>query len=302
MQLPMSFFVALVPRTFYGVVSASLVPKFTGSFIESAAYGIIDVATNSFIVVMVLSFLAPVINLLSSYVESRFTTSMVDQCRRKMIRSTLKGGTKFDEEHRPGKLQDTFSSQVNQLELYIQTYFLQIIPQLATIIAAVVTCATKFPFAVILFISLVPILLSVGYFEDRAGRASFLKSQADAKFMGKISSTIECRKAIRASNAVEWISDDLQEVVKLTRSSHFSSFFRSQLVQNFIEIAGSGSGFFMVLVLVPLGVQVINGVRPIGDFITISGSALALVFPISYLGQIQNMTTLYSAPLRVSRV
>ena len=245
---------------------------------------------------MVLMFLAPFINLLSCYVESRFTTSMIDQCRRKMIRSTLKGGTKFDEVHRPGKLQDTFSSQLNQLEQYVQTYFLRVIPELATIIAAVVTCAIQFPFAVILFVSLVPILLSVGYFEDKAGAASFKKSLVDAKFMGKTSSVIECRKAIRASNAIEWINNDMKEVVELTRKAHFSSFFRSQMVQNFVEIAGSG--VFMVLVLVPLGVQVINQVRPIDNFITISGSAVALVFPISYLGQIQNMTTLYSGAIQ----
>ena len=245
---------------------------------------------------MALMFLNPLITLLSTYVESRFTTSMIDQCRRKMIRSTLKGGTKFDEVHRPGKLQDTFSSQLNQLELYIQTYFVQVFPQLLTVISAVVTCAIQFPFAVILFVSLVPILLSVGYFEDKAGVASFKRGEVDAKFMGKMSSTIECRKAIRASNAIEWIIDDMKEVVELTRKAHFSSFFRSQLIQNFLEIAGGS--FFMVLVLVPLGVEVINQVRPIDNFITITTSAFEMVFNMSYLGEIINMTTLHSGAIQ----
>lgn len=271
-------------------------PRYSGLFIGSLYFQDKEAATQAFTVLATLSSLGPFINLLSSYVESRFTTLMVDKCRRKMIRSTLKGGTKFDEEHRPGKLQDTFSSQVNQMEQFINMYFIQIIPQLATIISAIVMCAIEFPFAVILFVSFVPILLSVGYFEDKAGLASFKKSQADAKFMGKISSTIECRKAIRASNATEWITEDLEEVVEHTRRSHFSSFFRSMLVQNFIEIAGSG--VFMILVMVPLGIQVINGILPIQAYITISAAAAALIFPIAYLGQIQNMTTLYSGAIK----
>ena len=122
-------------------------PKYMGQFIGGLNKQEKEAATQAFTVLMILMVLGPFINLLSSYVESRFTTLMVDKCRRKMIRSTLKGGTKFDEEHRPGKLQDTFSSQVNQMEQYINMYFIQIIPQLATVISAVVTCATIFPFA-----------------------------------------------------------------------------------------------------------------------------------------------------------
>jgi len=45
-------------------------------------------------------------------VESSFTTKALDQCRRKMLRSMLKGGTKFDEKNRPGTLGDAFSNQL----------------------------------------------------------------------------------------------------------------------------------------------------------------------------------------------
>ncbi len=126
----------------------------------------------------------------------------------------------FDTEHRPGNLLDTMSNQVNQFEIFLMNYFADLLPQTLQIIAGVAISAVVYPFSVVIFFTLVPIIMSVDYFENRAASASFLQSQADAKLMGKISSAIECRDSIRASNASEWVMDDFQEVFALTRNTH----------------------------------------------------------------------------------
>jgi len=295
LQLPISFVVAMLPRTVYAVIHAAINPYALGKFMNGVAYQDNTMALNGFITLILSIFIAPLINIFSSLLESKFATNMIDECRHKMLSSTLKGGMEFDEVHRPGKLVDTFSSQVNQVELFCQNFFIQLTPIFAQVIAGVTVSAIQYPFAVILFISLLPIMMSIEYFDDRATLASSKKTNADAKLMSKITSSVECRKAIRMSNSVEWIANDMEKTLEFIKITHFESFFRSSLVLNFIDFGGA---FFIVLILFPLGLNVINGRIPLGTFATIMGATSALVMPISSIGEILNQTTLYTGAIQ----
>lgn len=102
---------------------------------------------------------------------------------------------------------------------------------------------------------------------NRAGKASTGKAQNDVKFAGKVNSVIECQRAIRASNAGDWVTTDMQDVLGATTRTHFAAFFRAGLVQNYLEVT---SVFFDLLVTVPLGIQVLNGTMLLGDYVAVS--------------------------------
>eukprot|EP00984_Skeletonema_dohrnii_P004909 scaffold1733_cov122-Skeletonema_dohrnii-CCMP3373.AAC.2 len=112
LQVPFSFLLAILPRTTFGFIMAAVLPTFLEQFTNGLTYGDLPAASEAFKVFMILYAVAPFINLLSNFVESSFTTKALDQCRRKMLRSMLKGGTKFDEKNRPGTLGDAFSNQL----------------------------------------------------------------------------------------------------------------------------------------------------------------------------------------------
>merc|ERR1719410_780493 len=179
--------------------------------------------------------LTPILGFLGNVVESKFSTKLVDRCRRKMLASTLKGGTAFDEVYPTGKLVDSFSNQLSQLEFYTHYQFITFFPQLVALISGMLTVSSAYSFAAILFVSLIPIILSVDFFTERATKASDKKRQNDAHFMGKIASVAQCRKAIRAGNAGAWIEQDLEDLLSSSEETHRSAFFNSALVQNFTE-------------------------------------------------------------------
>lgn len=118
LQVPLSFLCALIPRSVSGIVSAAIVPsyltEFANAFTSAAITGTIDFikAKEAFKALVIIGGTIPIINVLATYVESIYSTKALDLCRRKMLRSMLKGGTKFDEKNRPGALADAFSNQL----------------------------------------------------------------------------------------------------------------------------------------------------------------------------------------------
>ncbi|KAL7554078.1 hypothetical protein ACHAWF_017460 [Thalassiosira exigua] len=186
-------------------------------------------------------------------------------------------------------------SSHRQVEIYCQQFFLMIMTQVLAMVAAIWFAAGTYPFAVILFISLIPVILSVEYFQDRSTRAADKATQFDAKFTGKISSAVQCRNAIRAGDAGDWVNSDMQDVLADVKKSHFLKFFRAQLVQNFVEMSGA---VYTLLILVPLGIAVLNGQIPVGDFLGINMATMFLITPITIFGQAMNNTLLFSGAIQ----
>jgi len=155
-----------------------------------------------------------------------------------------------------------------------------------------------YPLAVVLFITIVPVVLSVDHFMREAREASAKKAQAEANVMGKISSAVECRKAIRACNAGSWVSDDVQDFFESLREASRDMFLRTNLAQTFVEGAGA---LYVVLTLIPLGFGVLEGRIPIQDFTSLFQAMLSMVLPLFMLGSFQNHTMIYSASIRAVR-
>jgi ABC-type bacteriocin/lantibiotic exporter with double-glycine peptidase domain len=170
-------------------------------------------------------------------------------------------------------------------------FYIQMAPQIFSVCSAIVLAAKVYPFAVILFLSLVPIILSVEYFEDRASKAASAAVKNDAAFAGKIGSAITCRKAIRAYDAGEYIKSDMEALLLSTQNTHFSKFFRAILTHNFMELSGA---FFSVVILVPIGVQVLNGRMDLGAFTAIQMASLFLYS----LGMASSQTLQFSGAIQ----
>lgn len=153
----------------------------------------------------------------------------------------------------------------------------------------------NYPFSVVLFISIVPIILSVDHFLRIASEAAQDKAITESKVMGKVTSAVECRPAIRASNAADWISNDMKDLFEQLRMATRNSWLRSDLARNFMEW---GATFFTVLVSVPLGLGVINGSIDLGTFGGLSQSLGAMVMPLHLLGLAQSNTMIYSASIQ----
>lgn len=279
-QVPLAFFIGFIPRSIGGVVSSAVNPIAIGRFLDAAQKGDKAMAINAIIIFCIVLIVGPLINLCANFTETYYTTKMISACRHKMLRSTLKGGTEFGERFRPGKLIDSFSGQLGQVEIYSITYFIGIIPQLCQIVSGVVATASVYPPAVYLFISLVPVIASVDYFDDRASRASGRKADTDAEFLGKVNSAVECRDAIRAANASEWVKKDMSELLDTTDKAHFTSFVRSGLSQSYTEIVSS---IFTVMVVLPLGMAIINGQLDLGAFGTAQAALVSEMLGLASL-------------------
>ena len=111
-QVPLSFFMALIPRSIFGALMAAVVPTYVQNFTNGIYFGNIPMAVHALTAFMIISAVAPLLMTVGNLLESSFTTKAIDLCRRKMLRSMLKGGTKFDEKNRPGTLGDAFSNQL----------------------------------------------------------------------------------------------------------------------------------------------------------------------------------------------
>ena len=111
-QVPLSFLVALIPRSIFGILMAAVVPTYVQNFTNGVYMGDLLMAREALKVFLILSAVIPFLMTLANVVESSFTTKALDLCRRKMLRSMLMGGTKFDEKNRPGTLGDAFSNQL----------------------------------------------------------------------------------------------------------------------------------------------------------------------------------------------
>uniref|UniRef100_A0A7S2PV72 ATP-dependent transporter ycf16 n=1 Tax=Skeletonema marinoi TaxID=267567 RepID=A0A7S2PV72_9STRA len=287
-QVPVFFIIGVLPRSVYGVLTSALMPIYVGEFMNGLFTGNQQMALDGLIAFCVLGVFGPMVNALSSYTEALFVKKLIASCRQKMLRSTLKGGTEFDTKFRPGTLVDSFSSQLTQFELYMVNFFIITFPTIFQMIAGVAVSAKEYPPAVYLFISLVPLIFSVGYFDDRAGRASANKARMDAILSGKISSTVECRDAIRAADASEWIAGDMKDTLEKTDNAHFSSFLRSGFGQNYLEVMAQ---IYAYLIILPLGLGVINGDIPVGTFSTVQMAMGSLIAPIITLSMLTKMTT-----------
>ena len=272
LQVPLFFFIGIIPRTISGIVMSSLLPEAIGRFTTAAMTANKELGLSSLYTFVALIVVGPILNMIAVFVEALFTKKMISVCRRKMLKSSLKGGTQFGQKFRPGKLIDSFSSQLVQFELYTFGFFITILPQIFQMVAGVVTAAGKYLPAVFLFISLVPLIFSVDYFEDRASRASAKRAQTDGTLSGKVASAVECRDAIRAGNASDWVMKDLKELLDRTDRTHFNSFFRSGLSEGYISVM---AGIYMLLIILPLGLGVVNGTLDLGTFMTVQMAAVS---------------------------
>lgn len=169
------------------------------------------------------------------------------------------------------------------------------LPQLFTILAAVWLAAKLYPFAVTLFISFVPILLSVEYFEERASKAAHNAVKNDAAFAGKIGSAITCRKAIRACDASVYIENDLEDRLVSTKNAHFSRFLRSNLTRNFLEVSAT---CFNLAVQLPVGLLVLNQKLDFGTYVGITTALGFLSMPLAVLGMAQSQTLQFSGAIQ----
>ena len=145
-------------------------------------------------------------------------------------------------------------------------------PNIVSLVSGATVATQSYPFALVIFISLVPIVAAADYFENKASKISIKSSVVDGKFMGKISSVITCRKAVRACDAGDWVSDYLQDVMDYVKKLHFRKFFDTGNVASFNTILMQ---LVMIIVTLPLGIQVLNGQAQIGDFMAVSGALVS---------------------------
>jgi len=279
-QVPLAFFIGFIPKTIGGVVSSAVGPIAFGRLMGGVQNGDKAMAMNGIIIFCIVTIVGPLTNLCANFTEAYYAKKMISACRHKMLRSTLKGGTEFGERFRPGKLIDSFSLQLGQVENYSISFFITILPQLVQILSGIVTSASVYRPAVYLFISLVPVILSVDYFDDRASRASGRKADTDAEFLGKVNSAVECRDAIRAANASEWVKKDMSELLDTTDNAHFTLFVRSGLSESYTQIVGS---IYTVMVVLPLGMAVINGQYGLGAFGTAQAALVSEMLGLASL-------------------
>ncbi|KAL7549513.1 hypothetical protein ACHAWF_014128 [Thalassiosira exigua] len=298
MQVPCAFFLALIPRSFLMINQVSLQAFAVLLFVKGITTLDKSMAFQGLALLIVVFGLNPVLSFLANIVESSYSTKVVDNCRRKMLGSALKGGTEFDEAYPSGKLIDAFSNHLAQLEIYAQYQFITCFSQLVALVSGMITVSQSYPFACILFVSLLPVMLSIDYFTKRASYASNMRAENDGQLMGKLASAVECRKAIRAGNAGSWVREDLQEILLSTKDTHRSSFLKSTLVQNFTELVAA---FYIILILLPLGMDVIHHPEQLADFMAVTTALHGLVLPIYMLGLIQNQTSQFSGSVQAAK-
>ena len=65
---------------------------------------------------------------------------------------------------------------------------------------------------------------------------------------------------------------DLKELLDRTDRTHFNSFFRSGLSEGYISVM---AGIYMLLIILPLGLGVVNGSLDLGTFMTVQMAAVS---------------------------
>ena len=146
--------------------------------------------------------------------------------------------------------------------------FLPAIAAITTFIAAVVISILYYPFAAVIFISLVPVVLSLRSLENAQTKAACDMVDTDAAFSGKIVNIVECRSAIRTCNAGNWVESTSQEMLKETKLTHLKNFSVTLLVSNLFMASTQLFGLF---ILIPLGLMVLNGITDFTQFMIIYG-------------------------------
>lgn len=139
-------------------------------------------------------------------------------------------------------------------------------------IVAIVISILSYPFAAVIFISLVPVVLSLRFLDNSQTNAAFGMVNADAAFSGKIVNIVECRSAIRTCNAGNWVESTSQELLKRTKLAHLKNYSVTALVMNLFTACTSLFGLF---ILIPLGLQVLNGSMEFAEFIVINGALVS---------------------------
>ncbi len=112
MQLPLAYFLCILPRSLYLASQSAVLPKLTGMFMNGVQTKDAAMALTGFIGLQVNTLALPFLLSLAAFAESKFTSMVIDDCRRKMRRTMLKGGTKFNEKHRPGSLNAAFTNHL----------------------------------------------------------------------------------------------------------------------------------------------------------------------------------------------
>mmetsp|Transcript_33333 Transcript_33333/g.63628 ORF Transcript_33333/g.63628 Transcript_33333/m.63628 type:complete len:159 (+) Transcript_33333:2-478(+) len=112
MQVPWSFLVALIPRSLSAVVTSLVSPYGFKLLLGGVITGDISSAKTGFMLIILATAIPPALNILANIVESSYSSRMIAHLRREMFGSLMKGGTVYDDTHRPGAVINTFSNHL----------------------------------------------------------------------------------------------------------------------------------------------------------------------------------------------
>ena len=112
MKVPFSFFFALLPRSLTMFLMSYVMINGQRMFMNGAAMQDFEMARQGFMMSMIATGVLVVLPTVGNYFESSFTAKLGHQIRSSMRRSMLKGGTDFEEKHRPGSLTNAFSGHL----------------------------------------------------------------------------------------------------------------------------------------------------------------------------------------------
>lgn len=102
MQTPLVFFLGILPQCAYQVIQTALTPILQRDFMNGIQSSDSALATKAFVLNLVFLAATPFFLSIAAYGESKITSSVIDICRRKIHRSMVNGGTKFNEKFRTG--------------------------------------------------------------------------------------------------------------------------------------------------------------------------------------------------------
>lgn len=144
---------------------------------------------------------------------------------------------------------------LSQLEIFAQNVFLASLPAISSLFAAIGAAAKVYPIAAVIFISVLPVVLSIDYVTIKGNEASFKKATADGIFASRIASIIECRPAIRTCDAGNWTKAGAEDLLKDVKHTHSQNIFLAIMVA---AVTLLETCFLGILLLVPAFLSVLR--------------------------------------------
>ncbi|KAL7548448.1 hypothetical protein ACHAWF_011731 [Thalassiosira exigua] len=232
--------------------------------------------------------------LLIAHSASRLNAGVVGLHREKMINVVLKGGTKFSKTHAPGQIVDAFSNQIGNLEFLLIDASQAFIGSILEVVLAVIFVALVNEMSAILFVSLIPFMFSIDYFNDRANATSDEAAEYEGHLSNKFSNAVECMPVIRAGNSQDWVTSRIMPHLNNLTRARRKSIFNGFLVEGQYVAC---SAVYESLIMVPFSLAVIYKGFTTGDLATLSGLTSGMASPLETFGQFMRNATTYSGAL-----